>query len=234
MLRAFSELLVSAADELPFEYVDPPFNFNAPDVACYRLEVSGLHLLESMRRRLGWTSFDGKTLMDFGCGVRFAATIHNLALPLARYVGVDVHAEAVAWLSANLTGPRYTFAHIRARNSFYNPNGILDSDAMVRLNLPPCDTACMFSVITHQNPEEARLTFQQLRRVLEKGSRLYFTAFVDEGVPYYTEGLPANPGASSTYGPDALLEIVRAEGWRADAVYRPVPFQQHAFICTAN
>jgi hypothetical protein len=50
-----------------------------------------------MRRRLGWESLKGRSLPDFGCGVRFARTIHNLGLPLNRYIGVDVHAEAIAW-----------------------------------------------------------------------------------------------------------------------------------------
>ena len=232
MSRAFSDLLV-LPDESPFAYVDPPFNFNAADVARYRLEVTGLHLLDSLRHRLGWTSFDGRTLLDFGCGVRFATTIYNLRLPFRSYVGVDVHAEAIAWLQGNVADPRFTFAHLDTRNAFYNPSGGFDPDALLRLALPPCDTASMFSVITHQNPEEARVTLTQIRRVLKDGARLYFTAFIDEGVPYYTESAPDNPGAASTYGPDALLELVQAQGWRVEAVYRPVPLQQHAVVCTA-
>ena len=126
------------------------------------------------------------------------------------------------------------FAHLDLRNAFYNPQGGIYPDALLRLGLPSCDTACMFSVITHQNPDEARVTFTQLRRVLRDSARLYFTAFVNEGVPYYTEAVPSKAGASSTYGPDALLELVQTQGWRIDSVYRPGPFQQHAIICTAD
>jgi SAM-dependent methyltransferase len=186
-----------------------------------------------MRRRLGWDSLNDKALLDFGCGVRFARTIHNLGLPLARYVGVDVNAEAIAWLQANLKDGRFTFAHLDARNAFYNPEGSSDPDALVRLSLPPCDAACMFSVITHQGPEEACLTLTQLRRVAGPGGQLYFTAFIDEAVRYYTDATPNNPGLQSTYEPDTLIGLVEVGGWRIEAIYPRTSFQQHAILCTA-
>jgi len=219
--------------EPQFEYAEPPFHFNAPEVACYPPEVTGFHLLESMRRRLGWASLNEKSLLDFGCGVRFARTIHNLGLPLGRYVGIDVHAEAIAWLQDNLKDGRFKFAHVDARNTLYNPEGKTDPDALVRLNLPPCEAACMFSVITHQGPQEARLTLTQLRRVARTGGRLYFTAFVDEEVHDHIERVPDRPGLQSTYAPDTLIALVEAEGWRIDAIHPRTALQQHAVVCTA-
>jgi SAM-dependent methyltransferase len=230
--RSYRELLVSVT-EPPFAYVDPPFNFNAAEVARYPPEVTGFHLLDSMSRRLGWASLKDKALLDFGCGVRFARTIHNLALPLARYVGVDVNAEAITWLQANLTDGRFRFARLNARNAFYNPEGSTDPDALVSLNLSQCDAACMFSVITHQRPEEARLTLTQLRRVARPGGQLYFTAFINEGVRCYTEASPNNPGMHSTYEPDTLIGLVEVEGWRIEAIYPSTLLQQHAIVCTA-
>ncbi len=235
--RSFGELLVSST-EPSFNYIDPPFNFNAAEVACYPAEVTGFHLLESMRRRLGWATFEGRTLLDLGCGVRFARTIHNLGLPLARYVGVDVHAAAIAWLQANVTDERFRFAHMDGRNALYNPQGSVDPDALVRLALPHCDAACMFSVITHQRPEEALVTFRQLRRVLQDGAQLYFTAFIDEAAQHYAEAVPETPGMQSTYGLATLLALAEAGGWCVDAIYPkdpgPFPLQQHAIACTAR
>src|SRR5579863_9413467 len=101
----------------------PPFNFNAPDVACYPAEVTGRMLLQSMCERLGWASLARKRILDFGCGVRFARTIFNLDVPVARYFGIDVNAEAISWLKANLPGGPFGFAHIDMRNALYNKGG---------------------------------------------------------------------------------------------------------------
>jgi SAM-dependent methyltransferase len=230
--RSYRELL-ACVTETPFSYIEPPFNFNAPEVTRYPPEVTGFNLLESMRRRLGWASLEGKALLDFGCGVRFARTIHNLGLPLASYVGVDVNADAIAWLQSNLTDGRFTFAHLDARNALYNPDGETDPDALARLNLPPCDAACMFSVITHQGPEEARLTFTQLRRVASPGGQLYFTAFIDEAVQHYTERIPNSPGSKSTYEPETLIRLVESAGWGIEAIYPKIFLQQQAMVCAA-
>jgi hypothetical protein len=81
-----------------FSYIDPPFNFNHPNIAQYPPEVTGCHLLQSLCRRIGWTSFKGKRLLDFGCGVRFVRTIVNLGMDIGLYVGVDVDEKAIAWL----------------------------------------------------------------------------------------------------------------------------------------
>ncbi|WP_457154964.1 hypothetical protein, partial [Mesorhizobium sp. P5_C1] len=63
-----------------FCYIDPPFNFNHPDIAKYPPEVTGNHLLKCMATRLGWSGFTHRRLLDVGCGVRFARTIANLDL----------------------------------------------------------------------------------------------------------------------------------------------------------
>jgi hypothetical protein len=55
-----------------FLYIDPPFNFNAPDVAKYPAKVTGNYLLRYMANRLAWPSFSNRRLYDLGCGVRFA------------------------------------------------------------------------------------------------------------------------------------------------------------------
>jgi hypothetical protein len=82
----------------------------------------------------------------------------------------------------------------------------------------------MFSVITHQAPEEASLTLAQLRRVAKARGRLYFTAFVDEEVDGYTERIQDKPGMMSTYAPDTLIALVEPEGWRIDAFIQKINY----------
>lgn len=226
----FKALMV--ADDLrPFAPIEPPFSMNAANVAMYAPEVTGAYILHSVLSRLGWVSFADKSLLDFGCGVRLARTIHNLNMPFGLYVGVDVNAEAIGWLQTNLTDSRFRFEHLNTRNAMYNPSApILDEGALEQLRLPACHIATMFSVVTHQSPDEAGLTFKQLRRIVD--GALYFTAFLDEGVTDYSEGAPGEPGLKSTYHPAYLVELVESSGWRVRSIHpQRNTMQQPVFIC---
>lgn len=215
-----------------FRYVDPPFVFNSADVAQYPAEVTGYHLLASLCRRLGWSSLAGKRLLDFGCGVRFARTIANLDLDVGLYAGVDVNAAAIAWLAERLTDARFRFVALEMRNAFYNAAGTaVDRDALRALGLAEFDAASMFSVITHQDPDDARLVFEMLHRTVRSAGRLYFTAHTDDTIESYCEGDPALPCRISTYHPRYLAEIVASAGWEVEHVYPPTELEGAAFVC---
>ncbi|MES1156790.1 MAG: hypothetical protein ABUL73_03325 [Alphaproteobacteria bacterium] len=227
--------LFAADDSRPFVTIDPPFQLNATGVAVFAPEVTGYYLLQCLKRRLGWASFADKKLLDFGCGVRFARTIYNLDIPFGLYFGVDVNLDVILWLQANARDPRFTFAHLDTVNRCYNPKaGSADEGALEGLGVHACDAASMFSVITHQAPEEAQLTFRQLRRAIVDGGRLYFTAFIDHEIDDYVEAAPHEPGTKSTYNPSFLVALVEKAGWRVDAIHaQKATLQQPAFICTA-
>ncbi|HVY84709.1 MAG TPA: class I SAM-dependent methyltransferase [Caulobacterales bacterium] len=233
MTRDYRTLKV-VDDQRDFDLLAPPFNFNAPNLRAHAPEVTGYRLLESLRRRLGWENYADKRLLDFGCGVRFAQTIYNLDLPFGLYVGVDVHAASIAWLQENACDPRFKFVHIDTPNAIYNPNGaVTDIDALAAAGVPECDAASMFSVITHQRPDEARLSFTRLRRRVACGGKLYFTAFVDEAIGDYVEGDAKQPGHKSTYHPAALMDLVETCGWRTISIHHRTKLQQTPFLCAA-
>jgi SAM-dependent methyltransferase len=233
MKDSFSSLLRAEPEEVRrFSYIDPPFNFNASNVAQYPAEVTGHYLMESLRRRLGWTSFKGKRLLDFGCGVRFSRTIVNLGVDIGLYCGVDLNEQAIAWLKANVHDPRLRFELLNMYNPLYNAaGGEADDHTLERLGLSEFDAVCMFSVITHQPPEEAAKIFSMLYRCVSGGGKMYFTTFTDESVDGYIERDPANPGMLSTYNPERLLEILAKCGWIALDVFPADRFQQTVFVC---
>ncbi len=218
--------------ESDFTYLQSPFNFNAPDVAKYPPEISGNFLLRRMAKRLGWSGLDGRKIYDFGCGSRFAQTIANLGLDVEAYCGVDLNSAAIQWLKANLSAPKFRFAHIDARHALYRPesNSSMPGENELPFSGETFDAACMFSVITHQSAEEARTIFTLLRRSIHASS-LYFTAFVDDAVLDYAEKDPLHPRLFSTFAEESLRKVVEESGWRIEAKYEPDAFQQTAFVC---
>jgi hypothetical protein len=216
-----------------FVFVDPPFNFNAPRVAKFPPDVSGYFLLKSLCRRLSWPSLAGKNLLDFGCGVRFARTILNLGLDIGSYIGVDVNEESIGWLIENVKDPRFRFEQLNVRNLRYNREGRseTDLDLLKNFGFGPVDAACMYSVITHQCPQEAALTFSMLRRCVPPGAALYFTAILSENIDEFIEGQPDRPGKLSAYNPDFLMSIVQTSGWQVEAAYGQSTLQQPGFLC---
>jgi hypothetical protein len=213
--------------------VAPPFKFNANDVAKFSPEVTGRIILNSMAERLGWPSLHGKRLLDFGCGVRMAATIYNLEIDVASYTGVDVNAGAIDWLNENVAAadPRFCFERINMLNGMYNPKGErVFADWLHEKGVKGFDAACMFSVITHQAPDDAALIFSMLRPCAE---RLYFTTFLEEGASDYREGAPNKPLLMSTYSRELLRQLLVETGWTIEAVYPPSDhlFQMTAVVC---
>jgi SAM-dependent methyltransferase len=224
-----------ASEPERFRYIAPPFEFNAANIARYPAEVTGYHLLNSMRRRLGWSTLAGKRILDFGCGVRFTRTIYNLDLEIGLYAGVDVNADAIAWLADNVDDPRFRFERLEMGNALYNPGGLPVSDtaALRARGLVDFDAACMFSVITHQAPDDAAIIFALVYESVRDGGQLYFTAFTDESVGEYAERDPAAPCHVSTYHPEYLRRLVAGAGWRVEDVYpaSEPTVQQAAFVC---
>jgi SAM-dependent methyltransferase len=217
---------------MSFVYIDPPFNFNAPGVTKYAPEVTGNHLLKSMATRLSWPSFANRRLLDFGCGVRFARTIANLELDFACYTGIDVNAEAMRWLQEHLAEPKFRFAHFDVQHSMYNPSGKpLDEKAALPFAGESFDAVCMFSVITHQAPDEAMTIFSLIGNSIGT-KHLYFTAFIDKNVENYIEADPATPRHMSTYSPNLMSRLLDETGWRIEKTYEPSWGQQTAFVCS--
>jgi SAM-dependent methyltransferase len=146
-----------------------------------------------------------------------------------------VNADAIAWLASNVDDPRFRFERLDMGNALYNPAGAPVSDpATLRARgLADFDAACMFSVITHQAPDDAATIFALLHASVRAGGRLYFTAFADESVGEFAECDPATPRHLSTYHPGHLQRLLAAAGWQLEDVYPPSEptVQQTAFVC---
>jgi SAM-dependent methyltransferase len=200
--------------------VPDQFLRNAPDVLAMGEPADlGLKLIDYMCRRLGLASLDGLDVLDFGCGTRFADSIMNRHVPLRSYTGIDVNAPMVRFLSRHATDPRLSFHVLDARNPMYNPGGQpLSADSVLPLAGRSFDVICMFSVITHQQPDDARAIFTLLRRHVRPGGKLFFSCFIDDtATDTYVEGTPEHPTLHSFYADAYMRRLLAETGWRVES-----------------
>ncbi len=126
-------------------------------------------------------------VLDVGCGPGRLA-IGLLALPggVAQYLGLDVHRPSIDWCIRNLgaANPAFRFHHVDVRNDRYNPGGSEPAGA-VRLPVESGshDVAYLYSVFSHMLASDVEGYLGELRRILAPGGTLFFTAFVETGVP---------------------------------------------------
>jgi SAM-dependent methyltransferase len=217
--------LPTGSKRMPF-VVPPEFLRNAPDVIAMGPPADvALSLLDYMCRRLGLSSLEGKDVLDFGCGTRFADAIMNRDVPLRSYVGIDVNASMVDFLAGNADDPRLEFHLLHARNPLYNPGGVpMTVDWALPVGGRTFDVICMFSVITHQLPEDARTIFSVLRRYIRDDGRLFFSVCLEDtsGLDY-CEGDAARPTLYSGYSSAFLGRLLAETGWRVESCVGPDP-----------
>jgi len=230
-MRHFKSLLNTDA-EPSFRFIDPPFNFNSSTVSKYGTEATGFHVLNSLCRRMGWTSLAGRKLLDFGCGVRFTRTIVNLGLDIGLYAGVDVNADAIQWLRSNIQDDRFRFERIDMKNQMYNPQGsTIDIATLKDMGLVNFDAACLYSVITHQTPEDTKTLLLMLSHCVVPKGGLYFTAFFDDTIDEYAERDPDNTCRVCTYNPNYLINLAEESGWVVRKIYPASAVHQSTFVC---
>jgi hypothetical protein len=92
----------------------------------------------------------------------------------------------------------------------------------------------MYSVITHQLPDDAAVIFTLLRRHVKSDGRLFFSAAIEDGDFGYREGFPENPTALSVYSIDLINQLIEAAGWRMLSFAPRVPAglpNQETILC---
>ena len=159
------------------EFVIPDrFNRNSPEVRDLGSPaLTGKVLLDYMAARLGWESLAGRTVLDIGCGSRFASSLHTYDIPVGRYIGVDVYREMIEWLQQNAALANISFHFADQRHPLYNPAGaVIGPDWSFADHMDVC---CMFSVITHAAGGRVDLFREAHKRVAPAGS-LFFSACI--------------------------------------------------------
>jgi len=215
------------------------FNRNHPAIRALGSQAdTGLFLIEYICTRLGRASLAGLDVLDFGCGCRFADAIVNRGVPLNSYTGVDVQTDMIDFLAENVEDPRLRFFSIDAQNPMYNPGGVpMSSEMILPFGDQKFDLICMYSVITHQQPDDAATIFNIARRACKNDGRMFFSAAVEDADFGYREEFPQAPTGLSVYSMDRLAQILIAAGWQILSFERRAPSgmpNQDSFVCSMS
>jgi SAM-dependent methyltransferase len=199
---------------VPTLVVPERYNKNAADVRAEASQAeTGTGLIEYMCQRLGVPDLGQLNVLDFGCGCRFADAIVNNRLPIGSYTGIDVDREMIDFLTASVADPRFAFHHWNARNPLYNPAGFPLTRETRLPSERAFDVVCMFSVITHQLPEDAEALFHVFRRYIRPRGRMFFSVRIDDMPDDYRELEPQAAGHSA-YSWRFLRQLLERSGWR--------------------
>ena len=196
-------------------------------------EDSGAWLLDRMRRQIGLETLAESRLLDFGCGVRFSQAILNRKIAIGSYTGVDCFDEMIDFLRAAVRDPRFSYIFLDARHPLYNPQGApLSRDTQLPLPLRGFDIVSLFSVITHQHPQDAAAILTMLQRYTAADGRLFFTYFADEQIAEFEDRSPDKNGGICFYNPDYLARLVEGCGWRiVGRASGEAPLIGASFVC---
>ncbi len=204
---------------------------------------TGKLLIEKATRIAGVGTLADKRVLDIGCGTRFTTSIINKNIPIGSYTGVDVNKSVIDFLKNQVEAndERFDYAHWDVENALYNKTG-KPFNEQSEFAIDPSrrfDLIWMFSVITHQYPEETSALLKILRHYAAPEGLLLFTAIIDAGVDKFIDAFEDQPLMMAAYQNEYLLELVDSAGWTVekslprDTENHP-PLHQDVLLCSVK
>jgi len=164
-------------------------------------------------------------LLDFGCGQgRIANSLEFLNFKCNSYVGIDTDKKSINWCNQNISySDMYKYVHLPAFNKRYNKT----VNTLKEIPFPEKSFDLIFlnSVFSHMLTDDIIFYLNEFKKLLNENGKLYFTAFVEYGVPNVIEN-PENYLEKST-GP---LHRVRYSKHFIDKLISDVGLTSEMFI----
>lgn len=149
-------------------------------------------------------------ILDIGCGQgRLPIGILKVIGELT-YTGLDVDKPAIAWCKRYIENrhPSFKFHHLDIYNERYHKKGMpLSAEFKFGLADRSVDIVYLFSVFSHMLEKDMRIYLADFIRVLDKDGKVFFTAFVEEGV----SPISINPNNYIFERYSGALHVVRYE-----------------------
>jgi len=120
-------------------------------------------------------------VLEIGCGCgRIAAPLADALGPRARYLGVDVRPDLIAYGRETITprDERFRFERVDIRHPAYNPAGRLRAARASFSRFGRFDFVLLISVLTHLGRDESARYLSEIRGVLAPGGRAFVTFYL--------------------------------------------------------
>ena len=148
-------------------------------------------------------------VVDIGCGQGRLPIGLLRVLGNVHYTGLDIDKYAIQWCKKHIEriNPSYHFEHLDLYNERYNNKGKkFGREFLFDMPSKSVDVVYLFSVFSHTTEEDMRTYLRDFKRILKDGGGVFFTTFVEEGVPDF-EINPPNYKLDC----DGPLHVVRYE-----------------------
>ena len=182
----------------------------------------GLYALREAASLMGGdlSYFDGKTVLDVGCGHKQAEAIVKYAVPVKRYVGIDSYAPLMQVLARQAEESVCEFHHVDAFNQRYSPTGKpMDLNTVLPIAETGFDLIHAWSLFSHLKGPETEAYFTLLRRYTHARTTFFFTIFLSPGTQTWRDSVPDQPLLRVLYGPEYLDQMLRSAGWGVERVF---------------
>jgi SAM-dependent methyltransferase len=236
-MRQFCDLLRSAVASTAVpglsDYPDVPERFRrGAQTKDQRGTVNGaVRLLKRLAAAIGKPDLAKQSILDIGCGTRFAQAFYGRGVPVGRYHGVDVDKALIDFLQEHVRDERLSFKFIDVYNERYHKGGArLSTETDIGAAGRLFDVICLFSVFTHMVPDDVRAMLALLRRYVKADGHLVFTAFIDDSVTgEYLDLDPSQPLWQVKYREQTIRGYAQEAGWSVLSI--GLEWSQHMAVC---
>lgn len=194
---------------------------NAKGAQLEGYDESGERIMDLVLVRTGLQDYSDTSILDVGCGVRFASAIINRGIDVKSYTGVEVHKPIIDFLISEIDDERFTFVHWDVQNDLYNADGVPISSCKQLPVSGTYDQVWLMSVFTHTKPKDTAAMLSLFKQHVSKHAKLVFTCFVDPELK--TFDTPKGSLHWANYGESFLEGIIKSAGWRIHTWYPPNP-----------
>jgi len=209
---------------------------NSPKVKKAGYENSAEKIFALVQRRLGWSHFADKDILDVGCGSRFTLAIINRQIPVKSYTGIEINQQIVDFFKQEVepADSRFHYAHWNVHNDMYNPDGIPMTQFRELPVAGSFDLIWLFSVFTHLNPDDALALLKLMRQKIRPDGRLFFTTHTRDGIKTFEDKIEDKPLLRAFYNKDYLVSLIVEAGWKVESFHdkEGESFVKSHFVCS--
>jgi len=180
--------------------------------------LGALHTLASMLGGATPAMFEGKSILDIGCGNQLPEALFRYEVGLSKYVGVDVDGALIAVLREQADDPRFEFVHFDVFNPRHNPRSETPLHAKTALPIQPqtFDYILAFGVTRVLSPEDLQAYVDILGQYAHADTRLVFDGLFDSDIAKFRLKEPGRPLSSSIFAPAYVQRLLHGGGWMVE------------------